>query len=120
MSHFSETLKQLRHKKGMGQKQLSSYLHCSVGTISNYESGTHCPDLDTLVKLADFYEVSVDYLLGRTSYPYLSDIASQTISGRYTIDRLLHLLEHLSEKDKAFFAYGLILREKLRSPGQDS
>ena len=42
MSHFSETLKQLRHKKGMGQKQLSSYLHCSVGTISNYESGTHC------------------------------------------------------------------------------
>ncbi|MDE6167035.1 MAG: helix-turn-helix domain-containing protein [Acetatifactor sp.] len=120
MSHFSETLKQLRHKKGMGQKQLSSYLHCSVGTISNYESGTHCPDLDTLVKLADFYEVSVDYLLGRTSYPYLSDIASQTISGRYTIDRLLHLLEHLSEKDKAFLAYGLILLEKLRSPGQDS
>lgn len=120
MSHLSKELKQLRRKKGIGQKQLASYLHCSVGTVSNYESGTHCPDLDTLVKLADFYEVSVDYLLGRTSCPHFADVASQVICGRFTISRLLHLLEHLSEKDRAFLTYGLVLLEKLRSPGQNS
>lgn len=120
MSHFSKTLKQLRRKKGTKQKQLAFYLHCTVGTISNYESGTHCPDLDTLVKLADFYEVSVDYLLGRTSCPHFADIASHAISGRYTIGRFLHLLEHLSEKDRAFLVYGLTLLEKLRNPGQNS
>ena len=35
-------------------------------TIGNYESGERMPSLDTLVKLADYYEVSADYLLGRT------------------------------------------------------
>lgn len=120
MSHFSKTLKMLRCKKGTKQKQLAFYLHCSIGTVSNYESGIHCRDLDTLVRLADFYEVSVDYLLGRTSCPHFADIASQVISGRYTISRLLHLLEHLSEKDRAFLVYELLLLEKLRSPGQNS
>lgn len=120
MKNFSNTLKQLRNKKGIGQKELAAYLHCSVGTVSNYESGTHCPDLDTLSKLADFYGVSTDYLLGRTRSPRFTDVSSQVISGRYTVGRPLHLLEHLSEKDKAFLVYGFTLLEKLRIPGENS
>ena len=64
MKNLSIALKQLRDKKGIGQKELALYLHCTVGTVSNYESGTHCPDLDTLSRIADFYGVSTDYLLG--------------------------------------------------------
>ena len=118
MKNLSIALKQLRDKKGIGQKELALYLHCTVGTVSNYDSGTHCPDLDTLSRIADFYGVSTDYLLGRTHSPRFTDVSSHVISGRYTVGRLLHLLEHLTEKDKAFLAYGLTLLEKLRIPGE--
>ncbi len=62
-------LKQLRTEKGIYQKELADYLHVSIGTVSNYEQCIHSPNLDTLCKLADFYNVSVDYLLGRTDAP---------------------------------------------------
>lgn len=64
-------LRQLRTQKGVYQKELADYLNVSIGTISNYEQGIHNPDLDTLCKIADYYEISTDYLLGRTSYPLL-------------------------------------------------
>lgn len=57
-------LKQLREENGLVQKELAAVLHVSNGTISNYESGIHSPNLDTLCAIADYYGVSVDYLLG--------------------------------------------------------
>ncbi len=67
---LAEKLTFLRDNKEVFQKELASYLKVSTGTISNYEKGIHEPDLDTLCRLADFYDVSTDYLLGRTSVPF--------------------------------------------------
>lgn len=64
-------LKQLRTQKGIYQKDLADYLHVSIATVSSYEHGVHNPDLDTLCRLADYYEISTDYILGRTDYPFL-------------------------------------------------
>ena len=56
-------LTELRKEKEIGQKELAVYLNVSVGTVSNYENDVHSPDLSTLCKLADFFGVSVNYLL---------------------------------------------------------
>lgn len=65
MATFGELLAELRQDKGMTQKQLGKVLSVSTGTISNYENGVHYPDLEKLVALADYFQVSTDYLLGR-------------------------------------------------------
>lgn len=58
-------LHELREKRGFTQKELSKRLGLARTTYSGYESGKREPDNETLQKLADFYETSVDYLLGR-------------------------------------------------------
>lgn len=50
----------------MTQTQLAAVLNCSQRTYSYYESGGHDIPTETLIRLADYYEVSIDYLLGRT------------------------------------------------------
>lgn len=113
MTELSKKLRWLRSKKGITQKSLARYLHCSPSSVSNYENDVYTPGLDTLVMLADFYEVSVDYLLGRSFYPLPADPQCQVIYGKYTLGRFLCLLDHLSEKDKGFLTYGLRLMERL-------
>ncbi|MCM1044033.1 MAG: helix-turn-helix domain-containing protein [Candidatus Gastranaerophilales bacterium] len=66
---LGEKLALLREKKEIYQKELATYLEVSIGTVSNYEKGIHEPDLETLCKISDYYGVTTDYLLGRTSIP---------------------------------------------------
>lgn len=63
---FGKTLQNLRIERGIFQKELAAALHLSVGTVSNYEEGVHFPDLEMLCRIADYFQVSTDYLLGRT------------------------------------------------------
>lgn len=63
---FSERLKRLRMEKGITQKELADRLHVSRSTIAGYESLGKEPDGEKLCALADFFGVSVDYLLGVT------------------------------------------------------
>lgn len=77
---LAKRLKMLRETKGIGQKAVAIYLHVSVSTISNYESGTHQPDLDTLKKLADFYGVSIDSLVADKRTPDTNNILREQIS----------------------------------------
>lgn len=65
MNIFSERLKQLRSEKQILQKDIAKYLEVTVRTYQYYESGELEPDLEKLVKLADLFNVSTDYLLGR-------------------------------------------------------
>lgn len=69
---------QLRDEAGMTQEQLAERLgYTNSQTISTWELGTRQPKTETLERLADMYETSVDYLLGRTSirepYPKTSE-----------------------------------------------
>lgn len=60
-----ERIKQLRKEKSLTMKQLGVAIGVAESTISLYENGKRQPDNETLSKLADFFGVSVDYLLGR-------------------------------------------------------
>ncbi|WP_067730974.1 helix-turn-helix domain-containing protein [Oceanobacillus damuensis] len=64
---LKERLKQLRKEKGISQYEAAKKLGFSRGKLANYEQGTREPDYDTLEKLADFYDCSLDYLLGRSN-----------------------------------------------------
>ena len=78
-------LMELRKEKNLGQKELVAYLSLSTGTISNYENGVHSPDLVTLCKLADYFDVTTDYLLNRTAYRYSAKKMDQHLSRDYTL-----------------------------------
>lgn len=91
-------LKQLRKLSGISQVVLAEYLMCSSGTISNYENGVHSPDPETLIGFANFYGVSVDYLLGRTLRDQKVISLDQYIFGLYTVSDLLWLEENLPEE----------------------
>lgn len=62
-------LKELRKEKGLSQLQLATDLHTTQNTISRYETGEREPGIAELIKIADYFNVSVDYLIGRTECP---------------------------------------------------
>lgn len=59
-------LKQLRKEKGISQVKLAMDLSVNQNTISRYENGEREADYNMLIKIADYFNVSVDYLLERT------------------------------------------------------
>ena len=63
---FSVRLKELREKAGYSQYSFADAFNISQSTIGNWEAGTREPKFATMIRLADFFNVSVDYLLGRT------------------------------------------------------
>jgi transcriptional regulator with XRE-family HTH domain len=64
---FSQRLEQLRLKKELTQQQMADILGVTRQAYGNYESGKREPDFSTLTRLANFFGVSVDYLLGKTN-----------------------------------------------------
>lgn len=61
-----QRLRDLREDMDLYQKDIADYLHCLQVTYSRYELGTREIPLESLNALADFYGVSIDYLMGRT------------------------------------------------------
>ena len=64
-----QILKELRKEKGLNQIQLAKFIGVSVQAYQKYEYGTAEPTFDSVCKLADFYNVTADYLLGREAAP---------------------------------------------------
>lgn len=67
--NFGERLKQLRAVKNLTQKQLAIETETSERGIQNYETGIRKPAFDVLIALADYFDVSLDYLVGRSDDP---------------------------------------------------
>ena len=65
MSEFKEVLKGLRIQNNLTQKEIAKVIDVSERTYSRYETGDREPRIETLIKLADFYKIPVDLLIGR-------------------------------------------------------
>ncbi len=59
-------IKELREEKGLSQMELGLELEISHASIQQYEAGIHEPSFENLLKIADYFNVSTDFLLGRT------------------------------------------------------
>lgn len=130
---FSERLKRLRMEKGITQKELADRLHISRSTIAGYESLGKEPDGEKLCALADFFGVSVDYLLGGTDSrepinqppaaaqrPAEAAIAEElgSLSDRQ-LDRLLGYIQALKELPEGAASQNTAIVEKNAS-GENS
>jgi len=62
-------IRDLREDRDLKQRQLADFLNCSQQVYSNYELGQRDIPTDVLIRLSNFYNVSVDYLLGLTANP---------------------------------------------------
>lgn len=79
MSEFAKRFKELRKQANLTQDEMARKLNTSRSRIGMYETGKREPDHETLEQIADFFNVDIDYLLGRTnkSQYYLSPEAAQ-------------------------------------------
>ncbi|MEG1999915.1 MAG: helix-turn-helix transcriptional regulator [Evtepia sp.] len=111
---FGDILSELRHDKNLLQKDIANLIHVSVSTVSNYETGAHFPDIQTIMKLADFFQVPIDYLLGRTKFYHNYDILNQLLKNNLTVADLMNTILTLDDKDIASLIEYLELL-KLRS-----
>ena len=103
MRSFGEILTSLREERGIYQKELAAILKVSVGTVSNYENNIHFPDQEALLQLADYFGVTVDYLLGRTSYRYSLDTLNEEYAPGMTVAELVDTIQHFSPQNMASF-----------------
>lgn len=102
MAQFGEILAELRQDHKMTQKELSQKMYVTVGTISNYENGVHFPDVEKLIALADFFNVTTDYLLGRCKIDFSPDVWDEVIVDENTVGKLIQDVRSItSERKKA-------------------
>ncbi len=95
MQILAERLKSIREQRGLLQKKVAADLNMGNTTLSNYEKNVSTPPPELLVALADYYNTSADYLLGRTDDP-----SPETYKLSETDRRLVYLVGELDEKDK--------------------
>ena len=64
-----QRIRDLREDRDLFQREVAKVLHCSQRVYSNYELGQRDIPTEVLIRLADYYHVSIDYLLGQTNNP---------------------------------------------------
>lgn len=67
--NIGERIKKLRKKQGLSQKKMGEDLGLGISTISQYENLVNTPDTKTVIKIAEYFNVTTDYLFGLTDRP---------------------------------------------------
>ncbi|MDF2565101.1 MAG: transcriptional regulator, family [Massilibacillus sp.] len=97
MKQFGQNLQKLRTNNNMTQEDLGKLLNVSQSTIAYYESGKKQPSLETIIVIADYFRVSVDYLLDRVnsfnSTSQITDISQDNLN-------LLRKINNLPDADR--------------------
>lgn len=95
-------IKELREQKDISQTELANYLGVVRSTICQYEKGNRVPDTETLIKLADYFEVSVDYLIGHDEITPEERAAGATETKKISItpieDEMLYVFRQIGKK----------------------
>ena len=74
---FGDRIKKLREEKGLSREEMSNQLNISYSALSKYETNKRFPDKNTLIELANFFDVSVDYIIGRTDVRKFEDFPEE-------------------------------------------
>lgn len=90
--NIGNRIKKLRTEKDLMQKELSNILSLSPSSISNYEKDAYWPDLKTICKMADYFNVTTDYILGRTEYRCPPEVLDKYVTKDYMIHNIVNTL----------------------------
>lgn len=94
MGNFQNIFKRLRSASGLTQAEMAERLGISRSTIGMYETGAREPDFETLEKIADFFNVDTDFLLGRTDK---TTILPETVGHYYLNDETREIAQEVFE-----------------------
>lgn len=108
INKFSARLAELRMEKGLNKKETATQLGIAPTTYNGWEGTERTPDIDTICKIADYYRVSTDYLLGYSDY---RENATDLFTGGNERFKLFY--ESLPESKKAPAAELIIKAEEL-------
>ena len=85
---FADCLQELREDREITRKELAAALNISVSTLGMYEQGRREPNIDMLIKMADYFNVSLDFMVGRN----LSDNSAEEVIKALNLQRQINLL----------------------------
>lgn len=127
MATFGERLRILRQQKELSIRKLADDLKYGKTTIANWENDNRFPDRETLIKLADFFNVTVDYLLGRTDNPnsfiqtmkynnhdYEFELDKLVLPNGLTYEEMVEFIDELKEKNAKLEEREKIIKETLK------
>ena len=117
MAVFGELLANLRTTQRLTQRELADVLYVTPGTISNYEKGVHMPDAEKLIAIADYFRVSIDYLMGRVPVNLPPDVLRRSFTEDSTLGEVLEMLQPMSDERKRTLL--LIVRDMVVSAAVD-
>ena len=99
-SIIGSNIPELRKDRGLTQKDFADILHVSKSAVSHYEQGISVPTIQVLITIADYFNVNVDYLLGRCKDNIKYSDINSIYSGSFTVGKLLTMLLSLSKKHR--------------------
>lgn len=109
MGGFGQRLRELRNLRGISQNELSKHIGVSKSSVNMYERGEREPSFETLEAVADYFNVNIDYLLGRESLTIeevtkVFDPTRLSDSARLILSKILITLgsPHSSEDDETY------------------
>lgn len=94
-----KNLKTLRNERGISQRELAEIVMVSQQSINKYENHKVEPDIDTLIKIADYFNVSLDYLVGRDfSPPNIEDAQTKIfredlLKAKTTLENIIKIID---------------------------
>ncbi|MCC5425521.1 helix-turn-helix domain-containing protein [Clostridium botulinum] len=131
LAEIKDRLKCERLRKDLNQTELAKFLNVSKQTVSNWENGNRIPDTLTLSKLADFFNCSVDYILGRSENRngiiskanidgsnYEFELDKSIFPNGITREQMINYIKELEERNKELEKEAEISR-KLKEAGFD-
>lgn len=110
---FGKKLRSLREEKRLSQVELSKKLNVTSQALSQYELGKRIPDAEMIIRIADFFDVSVDYLLDRTNERITVDNMKAILASDSAFARALDKLTTRKELQELFKITKDLSRERV-------
>lgn len=103
---IDKTLINLREVNFLTQTDIAHHLHLSSSTISHYEKGITVPPTEIIFRLAEFYDVTTDYILGRcASKTNLNDTYALKLTNKMTIGDAVEIMTKMNDAEREHLAY---------------
>lgn len=103
---IAKTLINLREVNFLTQTDIAHHLHLSSSTISHYEKGITVPPTEIIFRLAEFYDVTTDYILGRcASKTNLNDTYALKLTNKMTIGDAVEIMTKMNDAEREHLAY---------------